>query len=76
MSMQPAKETEKASQPMARRAGGVAGSKDRDEKQLAGRSQQEVPQPKPSGDSEAQQVEAARRADNSRMANIERRMDD
>ncbi|KAJ2376308.1 hypothetical protein IW150_002062 [Coemansia sp. RSA 2607] len=76
MSMQPAKETEKASQPMARRAGGAAGSEERDKRQPAGHSQQEVPQPKPSGDSEVLQVEAARRADDSRMANMERWMDD
>ncbi|KAJ2374871.1 hypothetical protein IW150_002864 [Coemansia sp. RSA 2607] len=76
MSMQPAKETEKTSQPRARRAGGAAGSEDRDEKQPAGRLQQEVLQPKPPGDSEAPQMEAARRVDDSRMVNMERRMDD
>ncbi|KAJ2361697.1 hypothetical protein IW150_007178, partial [Coemansia sp. RSA 2607] len=35
----------------------------------------EVSQPKPSGDSEVQQVEAARQAEDSRMANMERQMD-
>ncbi|KAJ2396615.1 hypothetical protein GGI05_001036, partial [Coemansia sp. RSA 2603] len=52
------------------------GGEDRDSKQPAGRSQPEVQQSKPSGGSEVQQAEAAPRADDSRMANMERQMDD
>ncbi|KAJ1841387.1 hypothetical protein LPJ73_006138 [Coemansia sp. RSA 2703] len=74
--MPQSKDAEKASQRAARRAGIPHGAEDRDEKQLAGRVPPEATQTKSAGVVEVQEGEGPRRSNDTRMANMERRMDD